>query len=57
MVGQDGAVVVGMVFEHDVADVDGSTCLVATEVEEEVHTLHVDTGHVALPEDVVLASL
>ena len=45
-----------MVLEDDVRDVDGGTSLATAEVEEQVNTLHVDTGHVALPEDVVLAS-
>ena len=54
---QYGAIVVGMILQHDVADVDDLSGGVATKVEEEVHTFHVDTGHVALPEDVVLTRL
>ena len=46
-----------MVLEHDARDVDGSSCLAAAEVKEQVNTLHVDAGHIALPEDIVLSSL
>ena len=46
-----------MILEHDVGDVNGGTGLATAKVEEQVHALHVDTGHVTLPEDVILACL
>ena len=53
----DGAVVVGMILQHDVADVDGGGAGSMAEVEHELHGLQVLTLEVALPEHVGLAGL
>ena len=46
-----------MVLEHDVGDIDGGFSLTATKVEYEHYLRHIDAGHVALPEDIVLVGL
>ena len=52
-----GAVVVGMVLQHDVRDVDVGLTRCMTEVEDELHGVKILARHVAHPEDVVLACL
>ena len=46
-----------MVFQYDTRYIDGSISLTTTEVEYQHHLIHIDTRHVALPEDIVLTSL
>ena len=46
-----------MVFQYDVADCNVCIVSVATEVEYNVHTVHIDTSHVALVEYILLISL
>ena len=46
-----------MVFQYDVGNIHNRILLASAEVEYEHHLTHVDTWHVALPEDVVLACL
>ena len=46
-----------MVLQYDTRDIDGSISLTTTEVEYQHHLIHIDTRHVALPEDIVLTSL
>ena len=52
-----GAIVAAMLLEHDVADGNLSTCLVAAEVKDEFYAGEVETRHVALVEHIVLVGL
>ena len=53
----DGTIVVSVILQYDVADVDIRTSLTSAEVEEQINSFHINTGHIALPEYIILSSL